>query len=498
MNTHTRTQGRVLVALALLSLAVACSDNPALEIRYQAEKMYEQTERQLSELQLRPDLADAQTKQAIADSYGEVFDYCLQGLKTVDSTTYPVETREISSLAHQAASRLTQMYYTIDDYDTCVVILNRLLDEVAMYDSDLMITYVNLGQCLQAAGRWDSALVVFDNAVEQFYPPVTGNKIVGRLFNLPVHVLRVVTRLGDTATFNQRFTWAQQYYQKLLQQYPGTIVTVPSHSNLSQIYQMNADWEESIDHLTMMVDSTGATMTRARMEIGDIYARNLRQLGTALNHYDSLLADLKPADSHYIPLIKLKKASVRMDQGRYAQARELLLDVRDNHRMHFVSSPLAQYTLARSFELEGNFNRALAEYKVLLEKYRDSDEALSTYLYLAKQFEQQDRLDEAARWYQDAERVYDELIARGSGTIDEARGMLFKSDLAGQQGRWEETAQTLTRVFDKFPKQAIGQRAMVNAIRVHQQKLNNPQVADSLREVLRQSLARAERPSFDS
>ncbi|MBD3332765.1 tetratricopeptide repeat protein [candidate division GN15 bacterium] len=498
MNTHSRAAGRVLVALALVALAIACSDNPALEVRYQAEKMYEQTERRLEELRMRPDMGGAQLKQNIADSYGDIFQHCLQGLSEVDSARYPVESREIATLAHQAASRLTQMYYTIDHYDTCVTILSRLLTEVDMYKSDRMITYINLGQCLQAAGQWDSALAVYDNAVDSFYPPISSNKIVGRLFNLPTHVLRVIARLGDSTAFNQRFGWAESYYQRLIDDYPGTIVVTPSHSNLAQIYQMKGDWEKAIEHLAMMKNPAGATLTQARLEIADIYARNLRQLATALNHYDDLMADLQPADSNLIPLIKLKKASVKMDQRKYSEARDILVDVRENHRGAFSSSPLAQYTLARSFELEGNFNRALAEYKILLEKYRESDEALSTYLYLAREFEEQGRHGEATRWYQDAARVYDELIARGSGTIDEARGLLFKSDLAGQQGRWQETAQMLTDVFDKFPKHSLGQRAMVNAIRVHQHKLNNPQIADSLRQVLRRSLARAESPTFES
>jgi len=499
MNKHTDVTRCILVALALLALTtVACSDNPALKVRYQAEKLYEQTERQLAELQIRPDLADASLKQSIADSYGEVFEICLGGLKAVDSARYPVETREMSTLAHQAASRLTQMYYTIDHYDTCVTILNRLLSEVSLYDSDLMVTYVNLGQCLQAAGRWDSALTVYDNAVDRFYPPTSGTQIVGRLFNLPAHVLRVITSINDTASFNQRFPWARDYYQGLIDEYPGTIIVVPSHSNLSQVYQMKADWPKAIEHLTLMVDSAGHTLKRARLEIADIYARELRQFATAVRLYDSLMSDLQPADSNYVPVIKLKKAGAKMDQGRFAEARELLVDVRDNHRRHFTSSPLAQYTLARSFELEGSFNRALAEYKVLLEKYRESDEALSTYLYLAKEFQKQGRHDEAARWYEDAELVYDEMIARRSGTVDETRARLFKSDLFGQQGRWQEAADILTRVYDSYPKATIGQRAIVNAIRIYDQKLSRPAVADSLREALRQSLARAERPSFES
>jgi len=229
-----------------------------------------------------------------------------------------------------------------------------------------------------------------------------------------------------------------------------------------------------------------------QIRIADIYGAKMKDLTRALKLYNEILNGLESSDSLVRPLVLFKISLVKMEQGKYAGARKMLVDLKDDYPYFFAATPMAQYAVARSFELEGNWNRAEIEYTYLIENYRGSNEAMATYLYIADLLEQQGRRRESARWYSEAEQYYDEVAALARGTAVEARALVYKADLYRQMENWNSAAEILLELFDRYPQSEPGRRALLKASDIYRKQLNERAVADSLIAVLRASVTEIE------
>lgn len=480
------------VVLSVVVL-VSCADNKAVRLRYEAEKKFHQAQKLLTDARIKPELTDPLTMKGIATTFGEVLEFCYQTLDSIDATSSPVEHREVQHLIFQSSSRLSQLFFSYKRYDTCAAILNRLLDRVQLDEPLLLTSYINLGQALQSNGAWDSALAVYDNALQRYYPPIDDSgKVMLPLFNIPRHIFGVVNMIGDSAEAADQFTQAEQYYRRLSDSFPDTRLATASHANLARLYNDTRRWEDEIAELSALVDTASPRNLAVELRIADTYGTKIKNLDHALKLYNEILDSLKKTDTLTRSLVFFKICMVKMEQGEYAQAREILVDLKEDCPRFYAARPMAQYAMARSFELEGNWKRAEIEYKYLIENYRSSDEAMATYMYLADLFEKQGRHQESEKWFKEAEQHFDEIATFGEGTIVEARALTYKADLYRQNKDFDRSAKTLLKLFDKYPDSKVGRQALLKASAMYRKYLHNEAAADSLIEVLKATVTHIE------
>ena len=136
-------------------------------------------------------------------------------------------------------------------------------------------------------------------------------------------------------------------------------------------------------------------------------------------------------DREIEPYILFKQGMVLIEQRKFSEARETLQLLSDEHSRFYDSYPRAQLAKARSFDLEGNWDRAFTEYRFLIEHYAGSDEALATYLYLERYFTEQNRPTEAERWYNQGLQTYSQIASREGLTA--ARALTFQADMYRQR-----------------------------------------------------------------
>jgi len=480
-----------IVILIFSFIALSCSNNPALRYRYQTEKKYYACEKALKTAQsFHNPLTQKQIKE-LTPQYKELLGYCYLALDSVDSNQNPVEYNELKYLTHQSATRLSQMYYSNKQFGQCVNVLNQLLEKVNLSDMLLATTYINLGQAIQSSGNWDSALTVYNYTLKKFYPPINkSQQIIFTIFNLPIHIFHVDQVLGDSVATRYAFTRAEKYYQKLIDEYPQTKLSTASHSNLARLYDDTRQWKKEIKELTTIADPTKPSYQNIQIKIADIYGGHLKKFDTALAIYQSNLDRTKPEDSLIKSGLMLKICLVKMKQKKYSAARKLLNDIKKQSYNFFNSNPLLQYTLARSYELDGKWNRAETEYNLLFEKYFGSDEAMMTYLYLVDKFHKAKREKEFQKWFQEAEQYLDKVASKNTGNPVEAKALLYKAKLYKQVKQWQKAVDILQAVYQKFPNVRSSRQGIVDAAYIYKIKLHNPAKSDSLLNMLRSSLSK--------
>jgi len=480
------------LVIALLATVVfsGCSDNKAVRMRYEAEKKLHHAEKGLKKAYIKPELVSPAEMDKIRQQFIETSDYCMAALDSVNSSQSPVEYHELQQLAFSSANQLAQLFYRDKQYNRAIKFLTNLLNNTTLQNKHIIISKINLGSAYQASGNWDSALAVYNSTLEQFYPPVDDQgEVLLTLFNLPLRILRIVSLTGDSTATMEQFDKAMAYYRGLVTKYPDSKVAVASRGNLARLYDEAGDWEKEITELTQIEDSTSNTYFPVRIKIADLYGKKLKQFNRALEIYNDVLSRLQGQDTLLIPQVQQKIAMVNMEQGKYSEARRKLADIKKNYPQFFATQPMAQLAVCRSFELGGNWKRAEIEYNVLIEKYRGSDEAMSSYLYVADHLKEVGREAEAKRWYANAEEYYKQLAATGAGTLLEAKAFTYQADLYRQLGDWSKAVKMLEKVYNRFPSTSPGQRSLLKASAIYRKYLDDPHTADSLIEVFKASIA---------
>lgn len=469
---------RLLVLVGIVFSLVSCSDNPALRLRYEAEKMLFNAEKTAAEAKQ----LDKEMLSGVYPAFHNCIEFCYDALNTVDGATYPVEHKELKYLTFKSSLRLAELFFSVRQFDSSIAVLNRLIDSIALSDKQLLQACLNLGQSLQASGRWDSALVVFNFTIEEFYPPVDNlGELVMPAFNLPGSVYRVFNLIGDSAGAKAAFERAESYYRRVIRDFPDTKLEAAAHLALADLYDSVRRWQDELRELRFLSDSLLPNYRDILLRMADVHGGGLKDYDTALALYNYLLNDLGENDTTSMgPEILFRISQVKMEQKDYGEARSVVSRLKKAYPKYYDTIPMPQYVLARSLELDGKWERAEAEYSLLIEKYRGTDEAMMALLYMIDYLQRKGRIEEARTWRRKAEQYYDELAARGRGEVTEARALFYKAELYRRSRDYEAAARILLDVFNKFPDSEPGRNALRAAEKLYRQQLKDADVADSL------------------
>ena len=478
-----------LVAAAVALLSSACSENPAVRSRYNAERLFGQAERTRRGVRIRPELITPAVFQQLHSEYGAALDYCYHALDSIPSAVSPVEYGEVADLAFRAATRISQLSFAQKNYDSSIAVLRGLMKRVPLGGMADISVHLNLGRALQASGQWDSALSVYNFSVERFYPPVNkdGEVLIG-LFNLPNHIYDGLVRVGDTSAASAQAARAEEYYRRLIADYPGGNTAGVSRLNLASLYEKTGRYHDAVLELSNLTDTTGGISTPAYLRIASLHAGQLGRTDLALEEYDRILSRLQGRDTLQRPMILYNKGLILLHHKEYDQARQVLVDVKNSYPVYFNRMPDLQYAIAQSFELQDRQDRAETEYKYLMSNFPGSEQSLATYLYLTEQYRREGRTTEAERLEARAEKEYDEIAATRPNTRAAAAALSYKAELCRLRHDWSQACSLLTQVFDQYPTTEIGFRAAIVAAVIYRDDLNNPTAADSLVQVLKRRL----------
>jgi len=486
-------KGAAITAALLVVAALSCADNPALRARYQAEKMFFEAEKSARNAAIRPELNTPETTRALMAQYRGVLEYCYLALDSFPASSYAREHEELNNLSFKAAMRLSQLSFAQREYDSSIAILERHRTRATLAGVPRISIYLNLGRAWQAAGNWDSALAVYDFCIREFDPPLDERgKVIPGLFNLPAHIVSIYGRLGDTASANAWIDRAESYYRRLADNYPQGELDSVAHASLAEIYERTGRWQQAADEFGRITDSTGNVTHAARLRIATLHASRLGRPEQALREFDDLLADLRGRDTLHRPNIIFNKALVLLHLKEYAEVRQLVGQLKIDYRKFFDATPAAQLAVARSFEEQGNWERAETEYNFLIENYAGTAPSMDAYLYLVAKYREQGRDLEAQRMEERAELDFNQIAATRPGSAAEAEALSHKAELYRRRADWPKMMAILTEVFDKFPTTEVGYDAAVTASVISREKLGDPQTADSLLQELRRRLTEVE------
>jgi len=476
-----------LVLFVALFLS-GCSEDSHRRIVYQAQKLYHQAERLRSTLQIRGETDSPGDDQRLRQAYGKTSSFCFENFANIPANEFPQDHKDLQSVAFLAVNRLAQLYYAADDYDSVIVVCQKLLNLTRLDGMPLLSTRLSIARALQALGNLEGAMEIYYSLMDTFYPPVdnSGNIII-EVLNLPLEISRLFRFVDDDDRGAERSRAAIAYYKRLIDEWPDSDLEMAARENLAWIYFEEEDWDKAIENLQLLTgvveDEIGL---EASMMIAYITANGEKKYNRAIAIYDSLLA--VAADTTIRPIIHLQRGITYFEKGDYEKCREIMEFLSDEHPGFFGSSPLPQKYIARSFEKLGDWRRAEGEYRWLTETRPTSEDAFDAFLTIAEHYRRIGDKSGADKWYRKAEEFYLKMASERPGTAIEATAYSYLAEIARRKRNWDQAIGHLARIHEIYPGSELGRKALLSAVSVYREKLDQPAKADSLINILKAEL----------
>lgn len=170
--------------------------------------------------------------------------------------------------------------------------------------------------------------------------------------------------------------------------------------------------------------------------------------------------------------------SLHAAQQRWDKAREVYGVVLQNHNKRADLCLTARTAIAKSFELEENWDAAVRMFHELSEFHPWSAAGMESPLYIAKGYEERKQSGEAARAYKRAVTVYMQRIAESP---NEDLSWRVKSYLAlthQRLGEWDRAAEVLEELAQG--PESSRPLALLSLGTIYQTKLKDPQKAETV------------------
>jgi len=471
--------GLAFILLSALFLACGCGVNSSKSIVFKAEKLYRNAEKINDIAVIKPELIDQSLKNKIKDAYYQVTDYCWRNIDSLPMTKFPDERKDLESIGFLATNRLVQVFTEEEKFDSVILVIRQLQNFTNLEGKALLSTELSLARALQARADWGGAMNIYRSLIDTFYPPVdNNNEIIFKVINLPLEIVRMYNLLDDEQQVAIQSQSAENYYKRLIREWPNSSLETAARSNLARLYHNEKKWDKSIENLSLIKDSTGAVNIEAAIMIASITAAGKKDYKAAIQMYNDLLGRIK--DTSLYPNIMLRKGIVLYENKDYVGCRKLMMQINDDYPLFYQYHALPQKYTALSFEKLGNWDRAENEFRWLIDNYPTSEAAFDAYLEIAGHYEKENNEKFARNWYEQAEDFYNRMAGRYSGTAVEASAISYLAEVARRRQKWDKSAKLLKSIYDKFPKSNIGQQSIVSAAAIYRDKLNDSRKADSL------------------
>ncbi|MCB4807463.1 tetratricopeptide repeat protein [Tamlana sp. 62-3] len=220
-------------------------------------------------------------------------------------------------------------------------------------------------------------------------------RILTSMLELPLskfQAAEVKLELADILVLQEKFNQALIYYTQIQRNLKNSTLSQEARFKVAKTSYYKGDFKWAESQLKILKSSTSQLIAND--------ALNLKLLITDNKYEDSLQTALKI----------YAKADLLAFQNRNDEAIQLLNNILEAHK----TEPIIAQTLfkqAQLFELKKEFNKAKANYEVLIENYRDGILVDDAYFYLAKIYETELNLPEKAK------QLYEQIIFNHADSI---------------------------------------------------------------------------------
>ncbi len=388
--------------IIIVVLFVSCTTNHS-KIRniYLAEKMFFKAEKAQRNILINPDIVSPEEYQKVEKEYRAVIDRY---------STKSKDLREIKGIIQRSWLALGDLKLLQKKYNEAITIYKEIIAK-SLFDKDLCaIAQFSIARTFEGSERIDEAIGAFQQLVQD-YPPVLSDTLLPNLniLNTPIYIARLYIQGGQTYSANEQYEKARRYYEEVIRRWPNSQIAMAAQTQTSMSYGDQNRWDESVSVLQEIVRSypDNPELVNILYTLGTIYQRQLKEPYRAYDIYQQIIR--KYPQTKELGTVYLALGGIDFSQEKYQDAREDFRYVLDHYRNDNNSCIQAQLAIAKSYELENNWNKALNEYQWLMENYPQTLQSMEIPLYIADYYNNKQDNNLAKSSYENAIQKYRDI-----------------------------------------------------------------------------------------
>jgi len=464
----------LLASLATMVLISSCDDIGDQDM-FKVERLYYDAEKlEKKKLGIKPELATEadyseiiKAYQTVVDSYEDSF----SGLNEKDSLTE--NESKAAFLAGKSLLQTAKLYQMSNNNEKTREVLTGYSDRFPQNREFKAVALLRLGRLEEDAGNLQAAEAAYLRLLDEFYPPSDMNLQPNTdILELPVRLAGLHKDMENLERTEYFLDYAEEYYKRIIDKFKISPLGFTTVRYLADTYVLRDKPSEAITLLDSVTDTSGEVFGSAQLLIGDLYASYLGDTTEARHRFESVASDQEDTLLH--PKAFMQLAKLQFDGGNFIECRKHIAVIKDRFAKYSALQSEAQQILARTFDREGDFNRAYSEYQWLITNHPDSKESIEAYRYLPAYLKQNDQDDLSREWYDKAIDYLSAMRDKSTGTYFglTAQGNLI--NIYYDLERWSEVATELQRMQTDYPNSGVSADAMIKAGDIYREKLNDP------------------------
>lgn len=455
--------------------------------RYEVEQAYFLADKTAKDYSVKPELRTPQDYLRLVDVYVKVYDIFKRNFPNADARdTTSKASAEASFLAGRSLLAASALLLSAEAIDSARSIFDLLLTSPAIQPRHRHDALYAAGKLAERDDRWAAAESLYNTLLQEAYPPLErGYYPIETVIELPKYITEHYVQLPDSVTARDRARRAIAYYKGIVDSFPKIPMTMMATRLLAEMYESVGDYRAAVATLETVVDSTGRIFDPAKAMIADLYLTQLNRPQDAVRMYNEIITG--GIDSNTIAVAHLKLATLAFADGRYQEGRNYLDRLKERFRTVSGLQAQAQLARARSFEEEGNNERARQEYVALLNEYPLTAQALDVLVYLPDYFERIGQPRFQQEWTERAEQELRKIVDSQKNNQLGLQASSYLGTFLIRQKRFHDAIVQLETLRQDFPNTQEAATALMKIAVTYDKDLNDKARAlETYREFLKQ------------
>ncbi len=467
------TTGRFGWLLVGLAVALSCAQDEGIGDRYRAEQMYYQASKLYRTLQIDPGNLDLERSRKVRDSFRRIIvEFPVSFLRQASGYDDDVRS-ELLTIAGTSRLNVADLFIREGQVDSALAIYQKVIADYQDHPSIGYRAQYSLAMVYQSTDRWPEAVAAFESLLED-YPPFRDSpeQPDESLLNIPGYVAVNYLSRGDSVRAEESFQRARDYFSAIIEQWPGTPTAQMAQNQIVNTFLRQQRWSSAVIALQRLADMlpAGDEPPDALFMMATLYSDRLGELGRAMDIYEDMLQ--RYPESEKLSRAVLAMGQIYFQRGDLPRARQFFGRVIEEYPRDSAAGAAAQYALALSYEFEGDWDKALNEFRWILDNYPGSQEAFAVPNHILEHYRQYDEQALAQTAYEQALRIYGDIVARNPDTPRAMQGQWHIAQSHILMTSWEPAAAALEQLIQDYPQSQQVLPALMSLGEIYEVHLN--------------------------
>lgn len=442
------------------------------------EKLFHTAGKVAERIGIQPKLTTAADSLELQAAHRDVLDFYFNHRADPVVAKDDIVPGEMARMAIRAQVELAKFYANEQKADSVLAAYRRIGREIPAGPEDIAGATMALALTFKAINLFDSSIYFYDKLLAEYYPPTDSLQRVNTdIISIPIDKIKISRAIADTAMFEIFTKDALDYYGRLKSEFPNSLLARTATIYTGRVYAITRQWDEALDQLNQIKDSTGVIDIQALVLKANIYNGPLNDEGKSIELYQEILA--RDPDSSIIGSTLLRLGAALCSQEQFEEGRRVLVDLKEAFARYPFLTSKAQLYYAQSFEAQNRWDRALSEFQWLMENHPYTEEAFRAALHIPEYFTRENDQKLADIWYDRAIDFFNRAIVNQQGRPVVIAAYTFLSDTYRRTEQWPEAMKTLDQIYSLTPTSRIGAKALYNAARVAYLELGDSTLSQS-------------------